>query len=380
MLTEFLLLTCMALVIYHYVGYPLAVIGLARLRSNEPPAPPAEWPSIDLVIAAYDEESVIDDKLRNALSLDYPADRLRIYVVTDGSSDRTPDIVGTYAYRGVICLHEPERRGKANALNRAVAAGNGEIVVLSDANNRYSTDSLRILASRFARASIGGVTGAKKVIADADRMASTGDGLYWRYESRIKEAESELGGTVTGDGEIFAVRRRLFAPIPAGVVNDDMYITLRLVASGHQVAYEPRAVASEEGSLTIGEDFAVKVRMIAGGLRGALTDWRVTLCSGWFAVRFISHKLLRWLMPLLLAGILLANLAVLEEPVYQALLAAQLLFYATAFVGWVMQFRGSSALLWYVPFYFVAMNMAAAAGIWRFLRGGQSPLWAKARR
>ncbi len=375
--------TCFGLAAYHYVVYPLAVIALARLtrgRSGAPSPAHAALPRVALVIAAYNEERVIRAKLDNCRALSYPRELLTVIVAADGSSDRTADIVRELGDPRVIVLHEPERRGKGAALNRAVAASDADVVVLSDANNFYSVDAIERLVARLEDPGVGGVTGAKKIFEARERAAAAGDGLYWRYESLIKTAESRLGGTVAADGEIFALRRAQYAPIPRHVVNDDMHLTLRLVERGLRLVYEPTATASEEGSFTIREDFNVKVRMIAGGLQNTCAEWRTVFGSGAFTFKYLSHKILRWLMPLFMLGLLVSSALLARTTPYNLLFAAQLFFYGLAALGWWLNARGQRGALFYVPFYFVAMNAAAAGGLLRFLRGSQTPLWTKAAR
>ena len=381
MTAEIIFLAAMTLAAYHYAVYPLAALFLARLKGAKAGlSGPDQWPSVTLVVAAFNEEKVIASKLENALALSYPAAKLDIVVVADGSTDRTVEIVRSFTDPRVRCLHDPRRRGKSHALNRAVETTSAAVVLLSDANNRYSLNAIEVLVTRLMQPGVGGVSGAKRIVPDATRAASTGDGLYWRYETRIKEAESAIGGTVTADGEIFALHRRLYAEIPPDIINDDMYLTFRVVSAGYRIEFDPTAVAVEEGSITIRDDFNVKVRMISGGFQGVMQDWRTVFASGWFSVRFFSHKILRWLMPVILATILVSNLWLLSRTLYMWIFAGQLAFYALAAVGWEMQRRNRHALWSYVPFYFVAMNLAAAVAIGRFIRGGHSALWAKAER
>jgi cellulose synthase/poly-beta-1,6-N-acetylglucosamine synthase-like glycosyltransferase len=368
-------------IVYHYALYPFALALLARIAGGRAPsALPGELPDVALIVAAFNEERVIEAKVRDCLALDYPPGKLRIIVCADGSTDRTAELVRGFADARVVCLHEPERRGKGAALNRAVAAAQAEFLVLSDANNFFSRDAIQRLLAPFAAAHVGGVTGAKRIFESAHRAAAQGDGLYWRYESSIKASESALGGTVTADGEMFALRRALYVPIPRAVVNDDLYLTLRLVERGYRVLYEPAATAHEEGSFTIGEDFRVKVRMAAGGFSTLFADWRTVFLSGAFTFKFISHKLLRWFMPLFLLGALLGSAALAGQWFYALLFGIQVACYALAAIGWWLNARGVRPGLFYVPFYFAAMNAAMAGGLLRFLRGGQSALWSKAQR
>jgi biofilm PGA synthesis N-glycosyltransferase PgaC len=369
------------LAIYHYALYPAAIMLLARLKELEPgPKTDAgRRPSVALIIAAFNEERIIHEKISNALSLDYPPSSYRVIVIADGSSDATVDISKSVDDPRLTVLYESERRGKANALNRAIEFTDADIIVLSDANNFYSRDAIELLVERLQKPRVGGVTGVKRVTQDVDRLASKGDSLYWIYESIIKTAESSVGGTVTGDGEIFALHRSLFHAIPNNIVNDDMFITFELVKQGYRVEYEPRAVALEAGSMTMREDFNVKVRMIAGGYQGVKYHWRVALVSGWFSVRFVSHKILRWTMPFLLIALFISS-AFLTAPLFCILFAAQLIFYVSAGIGAVLQKLTVKAGHFYIPFYFVIMNAAATMGLFRFIAGQHSPLWVKARR
>ena len=380
MTLEIVCIVALALAAWHFVGYPLVLAVLAALRGRPeaPAVPPTE--RVAMIIAAFNEERVIAAKIENALSLDYPPGLFTVVVAADGSSDRTADIARSFNDPRVVCLHEPARRGKGHALNRAVAATPCDVLVLSDANNFYSPDSIRRLVARLREPGVGGATGAKKIVASRERAASGGDGLYWRYESKIKTAESALGGTVTADGEIFALRRESYREIPAAVINDDMYLTFRLVDEKLRVVYEPEAIATEEASITIREDFDTKVRMIAGGMQSMRLELRTIFSSVGFAVKFLSHKVLRWLMPLVLLTLLATSAALAAQPVFAALLAAQLAFYLLAAFGWLLNGRNSRPTLVYVPFYFVVMNFAAAGGLWRYLRGRHSVLWTKAAR
>jgi poly-beta-1,6-N-acetyl-D-glucosamine synthase len=376
--------TSFALAGWHFVGYPVTLMLLAALRRAPVATSAAGGERVALVIAAFNEERVIAAKIENALSLDHDPGKYQVVVVADGSSDRTAEVVRGFNDPRVVCLHEPSRRGKSHALNRAVAATEADVLVLSDANNFYSHDALRVLVARLREPGVGGATGAKKIFESRERAASGGDGLYWRYESKVKLAESRLGGTVTADGEIFALRRADYHPIPPHVINDDMYLTFRLVEAGKRVVYEPAAEAVEEASLTIREDFNTKVRMIAGGMQSLRTEWRTVFGAGWFSLKFASHKLLRWLMPVVLLTLLVSSglLATRSgsQTLYGALFFAQVAFYLLAALGWLLNSRNTRPTFAYVPFYFVAMNFAAAGGLWRYLRGRHSVLWSKAAR
>jgi cellulose synthase/poly-beta-1,6-N-acetylglucosamine synthase-like glycosyltransferase len=379
---EGLFWACAFLLAYHYFLYPGLVIAFSRLRPAPAPPDPAEWPSVSVIIAAYNEERVIDWKIRNTLGLDYPKDRFEVIVASDGSNDRTAEIARSFVPQGVVSLHEPARRGKTAALNRGVRQARGEIVVFSDANNEFSPDAIRRLVRHFGDPSVGGVCGAKRIKPAAERESSAGDSLFWRYESAIKVAESRIGTINNADGEIFALRRSLYKPVPEHIINDDAEITLDLIEQGKRIVYEPGAHSSEYASIHIRDDFFVKVRMVAGGYQtlaenpGALFPLR-----SWFAWSFFSHKTLRWLAPVFLIGTFAASVALAAQPLYLAALLAQVGFYALAALGWLLIGRVKSlpALL-YVPFYFTTMNLAAFRGLLRFLRRSQTVHWRRAQR
>lgn len=373
--------TCALLVAYHYVFYPLGVIALARSRPQPRPVDPPSWPTVTFVIAAYNEERVIDWKIRNTLELDYPRERLEVIVASDGSNDRTGEIAQSYAAQGVVSLHQPERRGKTAALNRAVAAAKGEIIVFSDANNEFSADAIRVLVRHFGDPAVGGVCGAKRIKPAEERESSMGDSLYWRYESAVKVAESRIHTISNADGEIFAIRRALYRPVPEHIINDDAEITLNLVEQGKRILYEPQARSYEYASLKIRDDFFVKVRMVAGGYQTLaehareLVPWR-----SWFTWSFFSHKTLRWLAPVFLLLALAASAALAAQPLYAAFLGLQLAFYLVAGLGALLIGRMRLPAPIYVPYYFTAMNSAAFMGLVRFLRRSQTVHWRRAQR
>lgn len=374
------------LLIYNYILYPIAIIALAKFRSKALGSAASNGnsvflPSVTLIIAAYNEDRVIDAKIRSSLALDYPKDRLRILVVSDGSTDATPQIVRGYENQGVLSLHEPPRRGKTAALNRAVAMSTTDIVIFSDANNLFQTSALREMVKHFADPRVGGVCGLKQIHSTPERESSQGDSLYWKYESAIKEAESRLDSITTADGEIFAIRRSLYQSIDESVINDDAEITLDLIRKGYRVLYERRALSFEHASIRIEDDFHVKVRMVSGGFQTIARYWAFLLPPrSWFAFAFFSHKILRWLAPELLILIAASSLWLANQPFFLAMTMLQAFFYLLATVGWLTRNQQYCFTILYVPFYFCAMNLAALYGLWRFLTRSQSTQWRKAER
>lgn len=376
---EVVAITILMLLIYNHFIYPGAVILLAMSRRSKATVKPEKvQPKVSLLIAAYNEEKVIKAKLDNSIALEYP-NLVEIIVISDGSTDSTPDIVSAYPDDRVVSLHVDARSGKSAALNRGVEIAKGEIVVFSDANNDFSANAISELVKHFVNPKVGGVTGAKKIKIEQGRQASAGDNLYWRYESAIKLAESKILSITCSDGEIFAMRRDLYQDLKPGVINDDLQLTLDLVYGGFKVLYEPEATSHESASISIIDDFWVKVRMVAGGFQAISWHWaKIFNVFLPFNIMFISHKVIRWLVPELLIALFFLSTVLLDNPVFQILFVLQLLFYGTALVGWATIGRYELPMIVYVPFYFCAMNLAALLGFFRFLSNSQTVNWRKA--
>lgn len=370
--------TTFFLVVIHYFLFPIAIFALASRLGRRTRA--ADFtPSISLVIAAYNEEAVIEAKLGNVRELDYPREHLEVIVVSDGSTDSTPHLVEKH--EGVLSLFSPERHGKTDALNRAAKFAAGEILVFSDANTFYRPDALRKLARHFADPDVGGVSGCKRLLPLEERESSRGDSTYWDFESRLKEKESLLGSVSTADGEIFALRRLLYQPLPPAMINDDMAITMNVVLAGHRVVYEPQAISEEAASRQLEEDYRVKARMVAGGYQ-VLSKYGYRLLERpGFALQLFAHKGLRYFMPFLLGGLFLSSFALREEWFYRVAFLGQLAFYSVAALGAALRSSRPLPKFLYYPLYYVVMNLAAAAGLFSYARGESvTKVWKKATR
>lgn len=382
-------------ILYTYFGYPLLAALLARLRPQPQYAPRAsDAPSVTLLIAAYNEEIAIGEKIENSLNLDYPKDRLHILIMTDGSSDHTPEIVNGYAERGVELLHQPERRGKMAAINRALPQARGEIIVFSDANNFYQPDTIQKLVAPFSDPQVGAVSGAK-VIAKGDGSLGESEGLYWKYESFIKKQESRLGSCTSAAGEILALRKNLYVPPPNHVINDDFFLAMQVLRQGWRVAYAPEAVSSERVSQTAQDEIIRRTRINAGRYQAiAMAGKFLPFNRPLLVWQVISHKFLRPLVPFFMIGAFLTNLLAvvfpsprgfwrLGTPYGWILFALQIAFYALAILGSRFQKRdGQSRLarLLYLPAFLTNSNLAALKGFFRFLRGGEGHLWQRIQR
>ncbi len=370
------------LVMYAYLGYgALAALLAWGLRRPEPAEAEGELPRVSLVVAAYNEEEVILAKIANSFQLDYPCDRFELVIVTDGSTDRTPDLALGVA--GTRVMHAGERRGKIHALNRVFPTLDAEIVVFSDANAMLNPEALRLLVRHFQDPMVAAVAGEKRIKPGSDDV-SKGEGFYWRYESALKRWDSRISSVMGAAGELVALRRSAYVPIENDTLLDDFVMSMRLVARGLRVVYEPEAYATEEASVTVAEEFKRKARIVAGGWQAIIRLWPLLIPRRpliW--LQYLSHRVLRWvLVPALLPVILLSNLLLAWQlgGLYAWLLQLQLILYLAALAGWWLQARGIRHSWLYVPFYFVFLNVAALVGAYRFWTGAQRVTWEKVRR
>jgi len=354
-------------VAYIYFGYGLLLWLLQPLLRRSYRIEPVE-PSVSLLIAAYNEEAVIADKLRNALALDYPANRLEIVVASDGSKDNTSSIVRSFAEgegRGRVRLLDfSPNRGKVAVLNDAIPELSGEIVAFSDASSMLAVDSIRCLARHFADPRIGGVSGVYRVLKKEQSQLGVQEDFYWKYETFLKVQEARLGAFTGAHGSLFAVRRQLYPFPPLSTINDDFVIPMRIQQQGYGIGYEPAAVAYEEAHEM--EGFSRRVRIAAGNveqlreIKGLIWPPRILAL---FCL--LSHKVGRLLVPLALVALLVANALLWRYPPYQWFLMGQALFYGLAVLGRFINLRPKFLRL---PFYFCMINSALFAWSYYALR------------
>ncbi len=378
------------MVFYAFLGYGILLFVLVKLRRVLRPARRAfqfaddQLPTMSLIIAAYNEENIIDSKIKNTLALRYPADRLRIIFVTDGSSDLTPRIISSYPELGL--MHSTERKGKIHAIHRVMETVSSEIVVFTDANTFLNQSALLLIARHYADPAVGAVSGEKRVSMDTSADATAGEGFYWKYESLLKKWDSELYSVVGAAGELFSVRRSLYRAVPADTILDDFMISMLVAAQGHRIVYEPEAYAVEEASESITEELKRKVRIAAGGIQSVLRLLPLLnpLQYPILSFQYVSHRVLRWTVtpPALILAFVLNIWICLDSPgaVYQFLMAGQCLFYLMALLGWWAERRSVKIRAFFIPYYFCMMNYAVLAGIFRFFSGKQSAVWEKAKR
>ena len=366
-----------AVIGYVYLGYPWAMWLLARGRTNDPLPDATHWPSVSLIIAAYNEERAIADKLANSLCLDYPPEKLEIIVASDGSTDATDAIVSRFRPRGVRLMRVEGRQGKTAVQNAAAAAATGEILLFSDANSLYEPAAVRRLVRHFAREDVGCVEGKRADFAAATSGTASHELTYRDWESRIKGWESRVLSCTGATGSIYAVRRSVYVPLPAAMISDLMEPLLVMSRHRKRQVFEPDALSREPVNADMRDEFRRKVRIMTRCLNSLRMAPEVVnpVCTGWFAVQVISHRLLRWLAPAFALVALVSNLLLLAHPFYRVALAAPVAFALAAAIGWLSDRMCVGSDWLRLPYYFAVANAAAFVALGNCLLGRNYVTW-----
>jgi len=374
---------------YSYLGYGLIIFLLNNTRvlfSRRIRHLQTDKIPVTLIVTAYNEARFLPQKISNTLAIDYPADKLTILFVTDGSSDNSTELISKFP--SVQLMHLPERRGKYAAVKRAMQQVKTPIVVFSDANTMLNPECINRIVSHYTDQKVGGVAGEKKIMRNNYASAvGEAEGLYWQYESFMKQQDAELYTVVGAAGELFSIRSSLFTPLDDNIILDDFVISMQVCLQGYKIRYEPDAFATELPSASLKEEERRKVRISAGAyqslryLKAVMNPLRHPLLS----FQFISRRLLRWIFcPVFLMILFFSNCwLVLFDPgnrIYDLLLLGQVLFYLFALFGWLFVRSGKRAGLFTIPFYFVFMNYCLVKGFIRYIGGKQSVLWEKSLR
>lgn len=382
------------IVFYTYLGYGILLYILVKIKecfhkTVVTPMPADDvLPDLTLFIAAYNEEAVVNEKMRNSLELDYPSEKLHIVWVTDGSSDRTNELLSGWSQ--VTVIYQPERQGKTAALNHGMQFVKTPLVVFTDANTYVNREALREIIHAFANPKVGCVAGEKRInVQTKDNAASGGEGIYWKYESTLKKLDSRLYSTTGAAGELFAIRSELFEEMATDTLLDDFILSLRIVMQGYTIAYCTNAYATESGSADMLEEEKRKVRIAAGGLQSI---WRLRpllnpFHYGIFSFQYVSHRVLRWsLTPVLLFLLLPLNTILIfttNSPLfYASIWLLQALFYLMGSWGYYLSTKHIKNKILFIPYYFLFMNVNVIRGI-NYLykrKGNTSGAWEKARR
>ncbi|WP_312339736.1 glycosyltransferase family 2 protein [Sphingobacterium sp.] len=384
----------MILVIYTYLGYAFVIFMLAKLfpypskkkldylNSHE-----NQFPPLTLFITAYNEAEIISKKMSNCLDLEYPSDKLHILWVIDGSTDNSRSLLEQYPM--VEIVSSPLRKGKTAAVNHGMKYVKTPIVIFSDANCLLNTDALKIIASQFGDPSVGCVSGEKRVaFSDNDAVSSKGEGAYWKYESLLKRLDFEFYSAVGAAGELFALRTELFATMEEDTLLDDFMLSMRIAQKGFRIAYTPDAFAVEYGSLNMEEEGKRKRRIAAGGWQsiGRLLPLLNVFKFGKLSFQYISHRVLRWSVTPFALFALFPLTAILGYwsssliNVFNIIFVGQCLFYICAALGYLMRNSSKSSKLFYIPYYFLFMNINVIRGIYYLFNRSFIGGWEKSQR
>ena len=384
---------CLALVVYTYVGYGAVLYIILKVkniffrRDTTPilPLDPQLLPDVTLMICAYNEADVIEEKMQNIRALNYPQDKLCVMWVTDGSNDNSNELL--QAYPEVKLVYSPERKGKAAAMQHGLQENKAEYVIFTDANTMLNADAIREIVRQFMKKNVSCVSGEKRVAArHAGQATAEGEGVYWKYESMLKRWDSELYSAMGAAGELFAVRMSHYLPAPSNALLDDFMISMLILKDGHRIAYTNEAYATEYGSASTAEESKRKRRIAAGGLQSIW--WLRSLMNPFaypkVAFQYVSHRVLRWsITPLALFALFPLNLLLLFASgslIYQLLFLLQLFFYLSALTGHILKVSGRRNKLLYIPCYFLFMNLNVFLGIGYLMSHKDSGTWEKARR
>jgi biofilm PGA synthesis N-glycosyltransferase PgaC len=376
---EFLFWFSLIFIVYVYAGYPLALFILACLRSKAVlKKTPETAPRVTVVVAARNEAANIGGRIENLLDQDYPEARMEIIVVSDGSEDGTDQVVRELSQRSarVKLVALDPARGKTAALNAGVEAASGDIIVFADSRQSFAPDTVSQLVSNFSDPGVGGVSGELFLVDDANDGARVEMGIYWEYEKWVRKAESRSGSVVGATGAVYAIRKALFSPLPPETILDDVLTPLNIVARGYRMVYDGQAAAYDRVSKNVHQEWRRKVRTLVGNwqllrLRPAL----LSPAANPVLFRFLSHKIIRLLVPFLLVLAFGANLFLPRFP-YPLFLAAQIACYGAAAAAAVFPGLRRIRLL-NLLYFFCVLNAAAAVAFIKFATGRTGKLWAR---
>ena len=381
---------CLILVFYTYLGYGMLLwllVSIKRLVYGKPKKQDLptgdELPEVTLMICAYNEQDIVESKMENTHQINYP--KLKVVWVTDGSNDQTNDYLAKY--HDVEVIYSPERRGKTAALNHGLALVQSELVVMTDANTMLNPESIQEIVRCFMDPKVACVAGEKRVAARHEgQAAAESEGLYWKYESTLKRWDGELYSAMGAAGELCAIRRSLYEPMPENALLDDFVMSLRMVDKGYKIAYTSEAYAMEYGSANLEEESKRKRRIAAGGLQSIwwLRSMLNPLHQPVVAFQFISHRVLRWsITPIALLLLIPLNVLLVflkAGAVYNWIWVLQILFYIAAFLGYLLERKGKKNKFLYIPYYFLFMNLNVFKGMAYLKSHKSSGAWEKAKR
>ncbi len=382
------------IVFYAYLGYGIVLFILVQLKriifGKKKVSQDDYEPDVTLFVAAYNEKDYVDAKVKNSFEMNYPREKIHQVWVTDGSDDGTPDILRKYRDKGIEVYHEDARGGKIGAMNRGMEFIKTPIVIFSDGNTMLGKESVQRIVDMFKDPKVGCVSGEKRIFSKDTDAAVGSEGIYWKYESKLKKWDAELYSVVGAAGELFAVRTELFQKVEKDTLLDDFIISLRIAMKGYTIQYDPEAYAIESASANVQEELKRKIRIAAGGIQSIvrLAPLLNPFKYGILSFQYISHRVLRWtLAPIALPLIFICNLILALHyglgdfaNVYTLVFYAQVVFYIAALSGWYFENKKIKIKLLFIPYYFFVMNYAVFLGFRRYMVGQQSVNWERAKR
>ncbi len=362
-------------IFYAYIGYPFVLYIWSLLCAKEV-RKSYIYPKISIVIAALNEEKYIGRRIEDLLNQDYPEERMEIITVSDGSADKTEEIVESFQNRNVRLFSLKKREGKANALNVAVSKAKGEIIVFTDARQNFKNDAIKQLVANFNDPVIGAVSGELFLTPNYEGNLNKSMGIYWEYEKWVRKKESQIGSVIGVTGAIYAIRRNLYEPIPPDTILDDVLIPMRITLSGFRVILDGTAQAFDDMIFKSEKELKRKVRTLMGNFQLiALLPEALSVSRNKLFINYVSHKLIRLLVPYFLLITLILNLFMLKG-IYRLTISVQILFYSAALIGYLFSGKNITVKCFTLPYTFVVLNYAAVLGFLHFIRKNKT-IWAK---
>ena len=374
---EIIFLISSGLIIYTYFGYPI-LLSIAGLILKKPVNKKKNCPHVSIILSIFNEDVIIEDKIKNLLELDYPEEKLEILVGSDGSTDKTIDTLQKYKNHSIRIFNFKQRQGKISVINALVKEAAGEILFFTDARQMLKKDAILELVKNFSDLKIGAVSGELIMEDRGSDPSARSINLYWQYEKWIRKHESAIGSTIGTTGAIYAMRKNLYTPPPEDTTLDDVFIPLKVVEAGYRVIFDETALALDEVAHSAGEEYSRKVRTLAGNCQ-MLAQFKHMLnpLRSKIAIQLFSHKLMRLIAPFLLIIIFALNLTLIDKEIYKISLTTQTIFYCFAAVGIFLKKQGRVWKIFKLPYVFCTLNISAIEGIYRFIFNKQQITWQK---
>ena len=366
-----------SIISYTYFVYPV-LIYILSLFYKKPISGKYLYPTVSIIISAYNEEGCIESKIKSLLELDYPDQRLEILIGSDGSDDATAGIVSRYAGEKIKFFPFKKRQGKPSVLNRLAPQASSEILVFTDARQRLDKTAIKELVKNFSDKRIGSVSSELFYESRGQEdKTGIGLGLYWKYEKFIRKSESRMGSMLGATGALYAIRKELYPVLPAALILDDVYIPMRIVEQGYRAIFEPKALVFDRVFKDPKAEFSRKARTLAGNYQLSVYFRELfNPLKGKISWQFFSHKFLRLVVPFLLVVLFASNALIISGGLhYKMFFASQAMFYILALLGGVFKYKNR---VLDIPYMFCIMNLAAVFGFYKYLMRKQSVLWQKA--